>query len=432
LLLAITSATAGCERGPVAACEIRERLTSLGRVNVVLFVVDTLRADRLTPYGFEAQTTPELARWAGRGVVFERVRAQSSWTKISMASLMTSLWPHTHGIRDARDGLGERAVTLAEVLREAGYATYAVQTNGWLHQSFGFHQGFDRYTFPRGGTAGRLERPSMWPHADRVVEESRRLITAHDTERPFFLYLHFMDVHEFAAPPEFQSFGTDSAGAYLAAIRWIDDAVARVRGELERAGRLRSTVLIFASDHGETFGEHGVYGHARNVLTPVLWVPLLIRFPFPVEPTHVATQVRNIDIAPTLLELADISAPRAFEGTSLLPLLCAARSEPDRVSYAGLGQPMFPDAQRQVSLNDGVWTYARNADSGAEIVEFLFDRRVDPGENVNLIDLDSSEVERMRSLLEQHLAREPAEVREGGVRIDPSIAERLRAMGYLR
>jgi arylsulfatase A-like enzyme len=306
------------------------------------------------------------------------------------------------------------------VLREAGYATYAVQTNGWLHQSFGFHQGFDRYTFPHGGVADRLERPSMWPHADRVVEEARRLIEAHDAERPFFLYLHFMDVHEFAAPPEFQSFGTDSAGAYLAAIRWIDDAVARVRGELERAGRLRSTVMVFASDHGETFGEHGVYGHARNVFTPVLWVPLLIRLPFPVERTRIATQVRNIDIAPTLLELAGVPAPRAFEGTSLLPLLCAAPSQPDRVSYAGLGQPMFPDA------------HARDADSEAEIVEYLFDRRVDPGENVNLIDLGSREVERMRSLLEQHLAREPADVREGGVRIDPSIEERLRAMGYLR
>ena len=252
----LCGALLACDR-PVPPSEIPDRLAALERPNLVLIVVDTLRADWTTPYGYDVDTSPEVARWAERGVVFERVRAQSSWTKISVASLMTSLWPRTHAIREPTDGLAEGALTLAEVLQEAGYRTYAVQTNGWLHQTFGFHQGFEHYVFPAGRGARRLPKPSVWPHADRVYEEADRLIDAHEEGRPFFLYLHFMDVHEYAAPPEFKQFGTTTPGAYLAAIRWVDDAVERVRRRLEKAGYLEQTVLVFASDHGETFGENG-------------------------------------------------------------------------------------------------------------------------------------------------------------------------------
>jgi arylsulfatase A-like enzyme len=444
LLVALAVFALACGR-PATRVEIPERLAALGQPNLVLIVVDTLRADFTTPYGFEHDTSPELAAWASRGVLFEHVRSQSSWTKMSVASLMTSLWPRSHGIREAKDGLGESAVTVAEVLQGAGYATYGVQTNGWLHQSFGFHQGFDRYMFPKGGGHPRLGQPSLWPHADRVYEEAVRLLDAHDRDRPFFLYLHFMDVHEYAAPPSFKSFGTDSRGAYLAAIRWVDDAVERVRKKLAAAGFLEETVIVFGADHGETFGEHGVHGHARNVLTPVVWVPLVIRLPFRVEPpVRVAAQVPNVDVAPTLLGLAGVAIPEGFEGRSLLPLMTGEAEGSDRPTYAGLGVPLFPDASVQTAVSDGSWTYARNATAPeddpdayegkavAPGAEYLFDRRVDPGENVNLMQREAVEAERMRALLRAHLAEQGDGVVERGVRIDPGIADRLRAMGYLR
>jgi arylsulfatase A-like enzyme len=429
---------------PVPRSEIRERLAALGRPNLVLVVVDTLRADFLSPYGFAADTSPELASWAARGALFERVRAQSSWTKMSMASLMTSLWPASHGIREAKDGLADDAVTLAEALRGAGFATYGVQVNGWLHQSFGFHQGFDRYVFPRGGGGPALARASVWPHADNVVQEAVRLLDAHDRAGPFFLYLHFMDVHEYAAPPSFQRFGSDSRGAYLAAIRWVDDALRRVREKLAAAALLDRTVLVLASDHGETFGEHGVHGHARNVLTPVVWVPLVVRLPFAIEAVRVASQVRNVDVAPTLLELAGVPVPPGFEGRSLVPLLAGEAEEADRPSYAALGVPLFPDASVQSAVFDGTWTYARNArppdgdDQAYEAravrpgAEYLFDRRVDPGENVNLSELEPEAAARLRALLDRHQTEAGSGVVERGVRIDPEIADRLRQMGYLR
>jgi arylsulfatase A-like enzyme len=278
-----------------------------------------------------------------------------------------------------------------------------------------------------------------------VVEEAQRLLDAHDSSRPFFLYLHFMDVHEYAAPPHLKTFGTDSRGAYLAAIRWVDDAALRVREQLDDAGVLDRSVIVFGADHGETFGEHGVHGHARNVLTPVVWVPMVFRLPFPVVPSvRVPTQVRNVDLAPTLLELAGVPIPDGFEGRSLMPLLTGARADPDRPSFAALGVPLFPDASVQSAVSDGSWTYARNATppeddpeayeskAVAPGAEFLFDRRMDPGENANLVAREVAEAERMAALLDAHLAERDEGVVEKGVRIDPGIADRLRAMGYLR
>ena len=161
-----------CER-PAPPADVLDRLKRIDRPNIVLILVDTLRADWTTPYGFDAEVSPELQRWADRGVVFERALAQSSWTKVSMASLLTSLWPRSHGVRLATDGLSERALTLAAVMRAAGYRTYAVQSNGWLEQSFGFHHGFDHYVFPRAlNQAARLGNSSVWPHAERVDRKS--------------------------------------------------------------------------------------------------------------------------------------------------------------------------------------------------------------------------------------------------------------------
>jgi arylsulfatase A-like enzyme len=254
-----------------------------------------------------------------------------------------------------------------------------------------------------------------------------------------------MDVHEYASPPSFKTFGTDDRGAYLAAIRWVDDAVERVRRKLAAAGYLERTVIAVGADHGETFGEHGVHGHARNVLTPVVWVPLVLRFPFRVEPpVRVATQVRNVDVAPTLLDLAGVPIPENFEGLSLLRLISGEEEATDRTTYAALGVPLFLDASVQAAVSDGKWTYARNATAPeadpdayegravAPGVEFLFDRRVDPGENVNLMRREPADGERMRALLDGHEAHEGASVVEKRVRIDPGIADRLRAMGYLR
>jgi len=417
---------------PATNAGVIEQLRALAPPNIVLVVVDTLRADWLAPYDRGSRLSPELARWAENGIVFERARAQSSWTKVSMASLMTSLWPRTHGIRLPSDGLSSDAVTLAGVLSGHGYRTYGVQSNGWLEQSFGFQNGFDRYVFPRAFAGGQtLGHASLWPHGERVLEEGLRLLAAHDPASPFLLYLHFMDVHEYAAPPEYRVHGDDKQGLYRAAIRWVDDLLVRLREALERHGHAERTIVVFASDHGETFGENHSEGHARHVLTSVLDVPLIVRLPFEVDGARVSAQVRNIDIAPTLLELAGAPVPDGFEGESLLPLLDASGPHADRPVYAGLGAPILHGVVEQNSLNDGSWLYARNVGGGD--AELLFDRALDPSEDVNLIEFEPAVAKRQRARLDDHLGGGAAAgVRETDVRIDPVIAERLRALGYLQ
>jgi arylsulfatase A-like enzyme len=408
-----------------------ERLASLDRPNLVLVIVDTLRPDWLEPYGHGQPVSPELERWASSGILFERVLAQSSWTKTSMASLFTSLWPRTHGVELPTDGLGEGAVLLAEVLRDAGYATAAVQSNGWLEQSFGFQQGFDHYVFPRAWSARKLGFSSVWPHRDRVLEEAKRLLDNRDPDRPLFLYLHFMDVHEYAAPPELRSFGSDEKGFYLAAIRWVDEALRHIQEMLAQRDMLEDTVLVFASDHGETFGENQVYGHANNVFSPVLRVPLVVKLPFDVPARRVETQVRNVDIAPTLLDLAGIPIPDGFQGASLVPLMFGPEIEEDRPSYASLGAHIIVYSKLQLAVNDGSWTLVRDLEG--ERKEHLFDLAVDPKEDANLIEFEPERAAQMRRVLDAH-EKTPARagVSRERVRIDPAIAERLRAVGYLQ
>jgi len=392
----------------------------------------TLRPDWTTPYGDTRGTTPELARWAAHGAVFEAVRAQSSWTKVSVASMLTSLWPADHGVREVRDALGDGANTLAEQFQHAGYATYGVQSNGWLAATFGFQQGFDRYVFPRGANVPWM-KSMVWPHADNVYLEAERLLDAHDQAGPFFLYLHFMDVHEYAAPAEFQQFGTDSEAAYRAAIRWIDHVLERLRAKLASLGQLENTVLVLASDHGETFGEDRRWGHARNARTPVLRVPLVIRLPEATKPLRVPDQVRNLDLAPTLLDLAGIPIPAAFAGESLLPLLRADTAEviSQRTTYASLPALLFRDATLQESVSDGNWSLARDLAGARE--EQLYDLRVDPDEEVNLIEIESAAADRLRDLLDVYQGRTPLPgVVRSEIRIDPQIADKLRALGYLR
>ena len=188
-------------------------------------------------------------------------------------------------------------------------------------------------------------------------------------------------------------------------------------------------MIVFGSDHGETFGENGIHGHAQNVLTKVLQVPLVIRFPFPLEPLRVSEQVRNLDVAPTLLEIAGIPVPDLYQGRSMVGLMTGGDRSGDRTSYASLDDLLFVKAVRQLSVNDGSWSFARNTEDGAE---FLFDRVVDPGENVNLVEREPEQAARTRRLLDAYLAGEPfPETRVADVRVDPNIARLLRALGYL-
>ena len=205
--------TAGGLREPAGAAR-RDRaraLAALGRPNLVLIVVDTLRADRTTPYGFAEDTTPELARWAAHGVVFERALAQSSWTKISMASLLTSLWPHSHAMHDVRDGLGRGRAHPRRGAARRRLPTLCGADERLARTSPSASSRASSATSSRPAAARSCRSRASGPTSTASSRRPRACWPRTTASTPFFLYLHFMDVHEYAAPPEFKRFGSDAA-----------------------------------------------------------------------------------------------------------------------------------------------------------------------------------------------------------------------------
>ena len=389
--------------------------------NVVLIVVDDLRADHVSSYGYHRETAPFVDELAQQGVLFENAISQSSWTKTSVASILSSLNPDAHGVHRANDVLSHDLVLLPELLQEAGYRTFCVHGNPWMDRQFGFNQGFDYYVY------------SHWHNEDmsgeRVMREAIKWLGS-EPEEPFFLYLHFMDVHApFVAPTGYGVFGDGQEGAYDASILYVDTQLRELHDELGALGVLDDTWFVFTSDHGEEFGEHGdASGHGRTLYREVLDVPLIFYHPRrDLKEKRIARQVRLIDVAPTILDLAGISTPEAMQGGSLranlegdprgAPLLAVSR-----VGSEGIDLFSFTTPQHKYVLDLGTG------------VEELYDRSRDPLESENIASRYPDVVERLRR--QAQTIRETEQARRGVsetlTEIDEELREALRALGYLQ
>jgi arylsulfatase len=406
--------------------------------NLLFVLVDTLRADRLPLYGHPGPTAPRLAELAARGVLFERVIAPSSWTKTSMASILTGRAPDRHGVLGVSDVLPGDLVTLAEAFSAAGYRTLAVNSNPWLAERFGFAAGFDvfeTHLFARGA---------------KVNQRALDLIAA--AREPWLLYVHYMDVHSpyrpdprfFDEPPlelpglgrlsdaeleeRYRKRGLDGPRVrervlrlYDAGIRSADAALGELLDALEARGRMANTIAVVTADHGEAFGEHGTTEHGKNLYPEVCEVPLVLVFEgrLPAGARRPG-QVSSIDVAPTLLELAGLPAEPGFEGRSLLPL-DLERPEA-RVGLAGLARAENDGDFDLVAVVSPDHLYLR--ERRRDRVEF-YDLRADPGA--------------LRDLGPAHPAVPAYAALEGAggapppprTELDAETLEALRALGYL-
>jgi arylsulfatase A-like enzyme len=407
----------------------------------VLIVVDTLRSDHLPSYGYPRATAPRLAELADQGLLFERVIAPSSWTKTSMASIMTGLNPDRHAVRGVEDVLSDALPTLATAFSDAGYATLGVNTNPWLEPSFGFSRGFDLYETRVFSPASEVNRIAL-----SHLREQR--------QTPFLLYVHYMDVH---APYRFREArlegrplvlpgrgavadetlehayrkqGLQGPGVqervlqlYDAGIRVADDAIAELLDALGREGALENAIVVVTSDHGEAFREHGSTEHGRNLYPEVYEVPLIISWPGRLPAgTRIRSQARSVDLAPTLLQLAGLPIPSDVDGSALLPL-DAAPAE-DRVAVAAVGlNDYIPDLD-YVAVVSPERLYIRERRSGK--VEF-YDLERDPDARNNL-GASHPEAERY-SLL--HGPGPQSGESEPRTRLDEATRESLKALGYL-
>lgn len=429
LLIAFALLLAACARG------------GAGPPDIVLIVIDTLRADSLPPYRAPRENAPNLAAFAQGGVVFERVIAPSSWTKTSMASLLTGTNPGRHGVRGIEHALPVEIPTLARMLRDAGYRTLAVQTNPWLRARFGFDEGFDRYAFVSFGAA------------EKVNERALTLLDEAGRDHPIFLYLHYMDVHApyRPGPRWFHEPALEVAGRgpvaddeletlyrrqelrgpeldrrvralYEAELRQLDDALGRLFESFRKQGMLERAIVVVTSDHGEAFGEHGQVTHGRTFYPEVYAVPLFVRGPGTAPAgTRIDAQVRSIDIAPTILALVGLPIPPSVQGEALLPMEPGAIRP--RVAHGAVGlNDQAPDRDYTAVVGDDR-LYILERLSGA--VEF-YDLRADPGALHNL-GLNSPEAANLAGLVDEDT---PAAV-PGRAALDSATREQLESLGYL-
>lgn len=440
------------------------------RPNLILYVVDTLRADHLGCYGYDRPTSPRLDAFAREGVRFAEARAQSSWTKPAMATILTGLYPITHGAERRSQGIAPEARTLAERLAEAGYETAMFTTNPTVVEKFGFGRGFDRFEYVHQ-LQGRKRRSVDSAEMHRAA--TAWLDGRAAPERPFFLVVHTLDPHDPYRPQEpFRSRfapGVDVASAccfrgerlealspegaairrrdslalYDGEIAQNDASFGRLVDDLRTRGLLHRSAVIFTSDHGEEFHEHGGWRHAESLFEEVLRVPLVVRLPGGAPAgTTVADPADQIDIAPTLLDLAGIAAPPELPGASLLPGIGGGPSPP-RESLAWLRHPAFEVA----AIRDGNWKWlrhegARRAVSGGvggvgegagvgEPAEALYDLAADPGEQRNLLEAEPARRRALALRVKEARARLARSEEAGQVEIDPELDAELRALGYL-
>jgi arylsulfatase A-like enzyme len=402
-----------------------------------LYVLDALRADRLGDFGNPRRPTPFLDELASTGVAYRECYSQASWTKPAVASLLTSLYPQTHGVgaTSSMDVLPDGVLTLQGALRTAGYTTAQFSANAFAATLSDLEHGFD-YAFgpdafpPRadGGPPGKVR-------SDEINARLLPWLTAHAHE-PFFVYVHSVDTH----PPWPETPGRTPLDRYDAALEFNDRELRRLYQRLRELGLERDTLFVVTADHGEALGEHGQAGHGLSVHQEEIRVPLILSQRGRLMPRIVERPVQAIDVMPTILaHCAPATDRRGLQGTDLLAA-DASRARPAfsmRFVYPGdLAQPAASASGESYAVIDGTWKWIASGAEGA-----LFDLSRDPFERNDLRAAQPERAERLGRLLEAFLASQ-AEARArflaehaGGSAPSPAAREaleRLRSLGYSR
>lgn len=354
------------------------------RPNILVYVVDCLRADHVGTYGYRRPTTPAIDRIASGGVVLERAFANAAWTLASVGTLFTGVYPHRHGAQTRDGALRTDLPTVAERLREAGYATAAWTANPVMDATtFGLSRGFDRYELLARGRVWEVDADAALLN-DAVLSWLER-----NRDRRFFIYLHSLDLHTPYRPrPPFDALflrpGQDEMGQamdlYDNELAYNDREIGRLVERLREQHLYDNLLLLLTADHGEEFGEHGQVRHGRSLFDGLLHVPLILKLPG----SHrrgwrVSTPVSHLDVAPTLLDFARAAPLEDADGISLRPLLEGKRL-PARLIFA---EQISPKETIYAVRNDR-YKYIRQLIP--ESREYLFDFVHDPGETENLAE----------------------------------------------
>lgn len=369
--------------------------------NVLIYLIDTLRQDHVGCYGYARDTTPNIDAFARDAVKFTELMPQSSWTKPSVASLLTSTYPNVHGAHDRPDIRRKDLPTLAKALEAAGYETHGINTNIHCTPLWNFGTEFGRYVDVDSAD---------WRNADDAKPVDAAIATLrHVAGRAWFLYVHTMGGHDPYRPPKAyaekfreqpgkaapqvrqQTTGTapedaqkrEAIDLYDGEIAYSDAQFGRLMAELKTLGLYDNTLIILLSDHGEEFWEHGGERHGNTLYEEVLRVPLLIKMPGNAHAGGtLSLLIENVDIAPTVLDIVGASQEARFQGRSFLEHIrtapadssdVASSTSVERIGYASL---FHENKSVRASKN----TRMKYVHDVAAHREEWYDLQADPGE----------------------------------------------------
>jgi arylsulfatase A-like enzyme len=299
-----------------------------GPMNLLFIAVDTLRADHLGSYGFKRPTSTNIDALMADSTVFIEAMATAPWTLPSFASMMTSQHSSTTGVWRFKSTLDPSFSTLAEQLAAADYHTGAVVGHLFLAKKFGLNQGFQEYDQALVKETLGESHKALTSHA--ITDKSIGFIDRHIAEqpdKPWFLWAHYFDPHTQykAIPGLVEIFGKHRRARYNGEIAYTDHHIGRLLKHLKKTGQDKNTMVVFVSDHGEEFQDHGDRLHGKTLYREVMRVPLSIRVPG-VSAQRIQQPVSTVDLMPTLLELLEAPVPKTpMAGQSLAPLF---RGEP--------------------------------------------------------------------------------------------------------
>ncbi|MEZ5331067.1 MAG: sulfatase-like hydrolase/transferase [Thermoanaerobaculia bacterium] len=419
----------------VASCDRREppetRLGSTSRAarpDLVLVTIDTLRADHLPAWGYEAVDTPTLDALVREGVRFASAVSTVPFTLPAHSSILTGRYPPAHGVREnVGYVLRDDVPTLAETLSTAGYRTGGFVSSFVLDGRWGVGRGFDRYFDDFEAPAGeRSNMAAVQRDGAETVAQAIAWLDGLDRERPFFLWVHLYEPHDPYTPPE--PYLSRYAGRpYDGEIAYADALLGRLVEALEARGLWKDTGLVVTGDHGEGLGDHGEAFHGFFVYDSTVHVPLVLRLPADAQAGRVVdAPVSHVDLLPTFAELAGTVPPSGIDGGSLLPLARGERQGSSPVYSESLYPLLHYGWAPLRALRDGSLKYIDAPEPE------LFDIAADPHERDNVVRSRRADLERLRNGLDS--LRERIESDAGSAAeadLDEETLARLQALGYL-
>jgi arylsulfatase A-like enzyme len=423
--------------------------------NVILISIDTLRADHLGCYGYDRPTTPILDKFASKALLFEDVSTPCPWTLPSHGSMLTGLYPSRNGLRIQWEQLPDDVPTLPGILGQHGFATAGIVNSHWLSPKNGLHRGFEHFVY--------VKEYVNSPEPSKVEDEGLRWLANH-SGRPFFLFLHYFDVHsDYTSLPRYQEqFVRPYSGIvdgsteqlldirygripppneadvqhlidlYDASIRQMDDGLGRVFNLLEQKDLYNNTLIIVTSDHGEEFMEHDAILHGRTFFQEVIGIPLIMRGPALPEGLRVKHPASLLDIIPTVLSLLGIAGPSNLDGIDLRQLWQNART-------TASDRTLFGEADwNNIVENETVDDIKRMVRRGMFKLHYdrvtkkvqLYNLLSDPRENTSVAAQNSATVDSLFDALQNFMLTEKS---GGAVQpLSPEEIERLKSLGYIR